>query len=164
MADQMLRISPGFQYSVNIKHDIDNGLKISSYIPTEKAILLLEDLVKSLNPQSHDRSRLVVGPYGTGKSHLVAVFGAILRHKLDYKFFEPILEKISASNKPKLAKELGDIALHRRFLTVIINGNGKNLEQSLMAGLQKALKEEGLEDIIPDTIYSQIQTKSGNRM
>lgn len=156
MKEKMLKVSPGFQYSVNIKYDIENAQKISSYIPTEKAIMFLEELVKSLEDSSKDRARLLIGPYGTGKSHLVAVFGALLEAKLPLEVFKPILEKLSASGMTELVNLLESRIGRDRYLTVIINGNGKNLEQSLLIGLDQSLKSAGISELLPDTVFKYI--------
>ena len=153
----LFRISPGFQYSVNVKFDIDNADKISSYIPTEKSILLLEELIASLEDGSNDRARLIVGPYGTGKSHLIAFYGALLRGRLPKESFEKVLEKIAASGKSKLADKIhNDVLSHKKLLTVLINGNGKSLEQTFLYGLYSSIQDTGIKEVLPKTVFSEI--------
>lgn len=159
MNDRLLKVSPGFQFSVNVKFDIRNAQKIQSYIPTEKSILLLEDLMYSLEDNSNDRARMVIGPYGTGKSHLISVFGAMMEGKLPASTFNPILEKISASGKDELSKRIKKNIGQKKYLTVVLNGNGKDLEKNFMYGLYQALNEVGLKDVLPNNVYSQINNK-----
>lgn len=158
MSNQFIRTSPGFQYSVNIKFDIDDGQKISSYIPTEKAILFLNDFLASLEEPSTERARLLIGPYGTGKSHLTAVIAALLKGTLGKKYFAPIVDKINASGQPDLAHKIKDIAKGKnKYLPVIVVGNGSDFSQSLIYGLNTALKRADLSDILPDTVYRQME-------
>ena len=70
---KVIKPSAGFQYSVNIQYDLENETKLSSYIPLQKSADLLQTILRSLQPQSTERSRLLIGSYGTGKSHFSAV-------------------------------------------------------------------------------------------
>jgi DNA replication protein DnaC len=79
----MIKTTGGFQYSVNIRYDVDNPTKIASYIPTDTFVALTDEIMASLEPDATNRSRIVIGPYGTGKSHLIAVLAAILKKSLD---------------------------------------------------------------------------------
>lgn len=154
----LFKISPGFQYSVNLKYDIDNPDKISSYIPTEKSILFLDELISSLDAASNDRARLLIGPYGTGKSHFIAFVGALLRGNLPKESFETVLEKIIASGQEKLVNKINsEILGNKKFLTVLINGNGENLEQTFLYGLYLSIKEAGIKEVLPNTVFSEIE-------
>jgi len=156
----MINISHGFQYSINIKYDVDNHDKISSYIPTEKSMELFEQLLDSLHPQSTNRARIVVGAYGTGKSHLLAVFAAMLRKKVSSDTFEPVANKIIGTGNEKLANQFTEQVknINEPYLLVFINGNNNNLQQNLTQGLVESIKEAEI-DIKPNTAYLEIEKK-----
>lgn len=142
----MIRTSSGFQYSINIQYDVDNTNKITSYIPTDRTVYLLDQLLDSLDNKSNDRAHIIVGAYGTGKSHLMAVFSAVLRSKIPEETYEPILDKVLGSTKQEIADKLKHaINENRPYLVVFINGNGKNLTQSFSKGLELAIEETGME-------------------
>ncbi len=153
----MIRTSSGFQYSINIQYDVDNINKISTYIPTDLTVYLLDQLIDSLHDKSSDRARIIVGAYGTGKSHLMAVFSALLRNKLPLDTYDPIIDKIIGSTKQEIADKLKH-AINEigPYLVVFINGNDKNLTQSFSQGLESAIKESGLK-VRPKTAHHEIE-------
>ena len=69
---EMISVAEGFQYSVNIAYDLHADDKLKSYIPTQSALQLMEDILQSTLPTSTDRSRVLIGAYGKGKSHIEA--------------------------------------------------------------------------------------------
>lgn len=152
----MIKTSRGFQYSINIKYDANSHEKISSYIPTDRSVALLEQLMESLNTYSNDRARIVVGAYGTGKSHLLAVIAAMLKQQLRSETFEPILQKIEGLGKEELSAQLKNQFSNKPFLVVFINGNHNNLQQNFTQGLVEAIKEAEI-DIKPNTAYYEIE-------
>ncbi len=153
----MISVSHGFQYSINIQYDVDNANKIASYIPTDRSISLLEQLLDSLNDKSTDRARIIVGAYGTGKSHLMAVFSALLRNRLPLATYKPVVDKVYGSAKEEIAHKLEHTASEKHpYLMVFINGNDKNIYQSFSQGLEVAIKDSNL-NIRPKTAHLEIE-------
>lgn len=156
---KMIKISPGFQYSINLKYDIDNPHKISSYIPTEKTMLLLEQLIDALlDDSSNERARMIIGPYGTGKSHFFSVFGALIKGYLSTDVFAPLFDKLSASGAGELINKYTMLINDKPYLTVVISGDGKSIEQSFIKGLRQSLESAGLE-VSPITAYIEVEKK-----
>ena len=67
---EMISVATGFQYSVNIEYDWNDDSKIENFIPTTAALSLLEEILLSVNINSPDRARVLIGAYGRGKSHI----------------------------------------------------------------------------------------------
>ena len=44
---EMISVAEGFQYSVNIAYDLHADDKLKSYIPTQSALQLMEDILQS---------------------------------------------------------------------------------------------------------------------
>ena len=44
---KMISVASGFQYSVNIRYDLNNDDKLKNFIPTRSALELLEDILLS---------------------------------------------------------------------------------------------------------------------
>lgn len=61
---EMISVAEGFQYSVNIAYDLHADDKLKSYIPTQSALQLMEDILQSTLPTATDRSRVLIGAYG----------------------------------------------------------------------------------------------------
>lgn len=55
---EMISVAEGFQYSVNIAYDLHADDKLKSYIPTQSALQLMEDILQSTLPTATDRSRV----------------------------------------------------------------------------------------------------------
>ena len=149
-----IRTSPGFQYSVNVKNDIKSDTIVTNYIPLSQGISIIEDIIKSNQPLESQRSRLIIGSYGTGKSHLSTVLLSLLAKILSSDKYEELLYKIdnaSPTAAQTIRKELEEA---KPMLPVIINGNGKPFEQLLLGGLISALGQAGLPTSMPQTFYS----------
>lgn len=149
---EFVHISPGFQYSVNIKYDLQNKAKITNYIPLTQSVEIIDEVIRATQPNETKRSRLIIGSYGTGKSHLCTVLTSILAKTFLKKDYEELISKInniSEETAKLVSKELED----RKILPIIINSSDKSFEQSLLFSLHFALKEEGIEKIMPNTVY-----------
>ena len=145
-------IAKGFQYSVNIGFDIGDDNKIKGFIPTVASLQLLEDMLLSSYPSSTDRARILVGAYGKGKSHIILVLLSLLMIK-DKTLFKDLLLKIKSYNMDLYKYIFSYIESERCFLPVIIQGSNASITQSLLSGIKKALEDNGLEDVMPDTHY-----------
>ena len=66
-----IAIRDGFQTSVNLEYDLNNAAKVLGYIPTEQSVEILGQLLRSFyyDKDIQNRSTVLVGPYGRGKSH-----------------------------------------------------------------------------------------------
>lgn len=147
-----INIAKGFQYSVNIGLDIGDDNKIKGFIPTIASLELLEDMLLSTYPSSTDRARILVGAYGKGKSHIILVLLSLLMRK-DKTIFKDLIAKIKNYNIDLYKYIISYINSKRCLLPVIIQGSNASITQSLLFGIKKALEDNGLEDVMPDTHY-----------
>lgn len=147
----MINIEGDFQYSVNIAYDLNNENKLKSFIPTKSSLKLLEEILLSTNKTSSDRSRVLVGAYGKGKSHIVLAILSLLAGT-SIKKFEKLEKKISSNEKLKILiqnyKENGT-----KLLPVLITGTGNNISQNFLLALQATLSENNLLDLMPETNF-----------
>lgn len=91
----IVRLSPGYKSAVVVEDDIDNVEKVSSYIPTEVGARCIELVAKALNSECKERSFLITGTYGTGKSHLALVLCNLLKNNGIAEHLTPVTEKIN---------------------------------------------------------------------
>lgn len=148
---EMISVAEGFQYSVNIAYDLHADDKLKSYIPTQSALQLMEDILQSTLPTATDRSRVLIGAYGKGKSHIVLTILALLM-KRDLDLFEKLLPAIQ--KRDKLNRLIQNYyASDNKLLPVIITGSNTSLTQAFLLALQQTLKEDDLLNIMPDTNY-----------
>lgn len=141
-----------FQYSVNLEYDLKSEKKIKNYIPTSSAIEIIEDVMLNTVPNATDRSRIFVGAYGKGKSHLALMILSLLCNK--NKDLYSNLLSIICQTKPELCTLISNyVNSDQKMLPVIIQGRSVGLRQSFLQGLRKALERNQLENLMPDTYF-----------
>ena len=146
-----IHISPGFKAAVNLQNDRDNLEKVGGFIPTEVAREIILDLAKKLHPTSDLRSRIVMGTYGTGKSHLALVLLNFFVRRLDNEQLQKVIDKLDPNTKEILNHYRGLVP--NKFLIVNLYGDVGNIADGLMMGLRKALEKEGLEYLLPTSAF-----------
>ena len=147
----MIKTAPGFQYSVNIAFDLNNDDKIKNFIPTASSITLLDNIIKSVDNNGTDRARILIGPYGKGKSHIVLMILSMLMKK-DPALFSNLQKKIK--ERPMLVQAIKNYYdSDKKILPVIISGSSTSLPQAFLLALHRTLSENGMLDIMPDTNY-----------
>lgn len=147
----MISVVSGFQYSVNIGYDLNNDDKLKNFIPTKSALSLLEDILISTQVTSTERSRVLIGAYGKGKSHIVLMILSMLM-KRDLELFEKTLPKIKEN--PVLWQSVENYyESDNKILPVVVSGSNTSLSQAFLLALQRTLAENELLDIMPETNY-----------
>ena len=148
---EMISVASGFQYSVNIGYDLNHDDKLQNFIPTKSSLELLKDILDSTDDSSADRARVLVGAYGKGKSHIVLTILSILMGK-EWGFFTKLSEKVEKNPElDRLRKNYYES--NKKLLPVIINGSSASMQQAFLLALQKALSENDLMGVMPDTNY-----------
>ena len=150
--NKMLSVASGFQYSVNIGYDLNNDDKLKNFIPTQAALQLLGEILKSTSVTSTERARILIGAYGKGKSHIVLMILSMLL-KRDINLFEKTLPKIKED--PALLQLVQNYYESKnKILPIIITGSNTSLTQAFILALQRTLSENGLLNIMPETNYN----------
>lgn len=154
MYNEHFEINKNFQSSINLELDLESEAKIYEYVPTTDICDVLKKYLRSVLGRTKERATTLVGPYGKGKSFLLLVLTYILSKNKDSKCWNDLAKRIRGVDK-----ELYDLMVEAKnkdvsLLTVIINSNYENLEQSFMLALSDALKKEGMDSIIPKTAFT----------
>ena len=153
MLNNNIEVAKGFQTSVNIAYDLHDENKAASFIPTMSSLDIIEDVLLSTAPNSTDRARILIGAYGRGKSHIILVLLSML-FKKDKALYARLLEKMQAYN-PELYNYTEEyLNSPRKLLPIVVSGSSSSLTQSFLFALQQALKNENLNDIMPDTHFT----------
>lgn len=148
---KMISVASGFQYSVNIGYDLCSDEKLKNFIPTKSALSLLEEILLSTADTSTDRSRILIGAYGKGKSHIVLTILSMLL-KRDISLFEKLMPRIE--EKPKLKQCVQNYYdSDNKLLPVVITGSNTSLSQAFLLALQRTLSDNDLLDVMPETNY-----------
>lgn len=148
---KMISVASGFQYSVNIGYDLNNDDKLKNFIPTKSALSLLEEILLSTSESSSERSRILIGAYGRGKSHIVLMILSMLLKK-DFSLFAKTMPKIAEN--PKLLQAVRNYyESENKILPVVITGSSTSLSQAFILALQRTLSDNEMLDVMPETNY-----------
>ncbi len=149
--NEFIKISPGFKAAVNLKNDRNKLNKVKGFIPTEVAREIILDLGKKLHPSSDLRSRMVMGTYGTGKSHLALVLLNFFAQSFETPELQIIVDKLDPDTQLLLRKYRSQIP--KKFLIVNLYGDEGDIADALMMGLRLALEKEGLDYLLPPSAF-----------
>lgn len=152
---EFIQTNQNFRKSVNLQLDLGNYERIGSYIPTRSSVAILERYFLPLMGKSSENATILIGPYGKGKSHLLLVLLALLQGKSDES--EQLLQRIEQSaGENTLACIRATVNSGKKYLPVLINPiAGQDLNQTFIIALREALLREGMEDIAPESYYSE---------
>lgn len=153
MLNEIIKVSSGFQTSVNIAYDLRNESKIHSFIPTNSSIDLIYDLLSGTINGSTQRAKILTGAYGRGKSHIVLVALSILSEGKNRDFYKKLLDRMKDYNEDIYKTTVNIIDSGKKLLPVVISGSISSLTQAFMNALQQTLKNNNLQDIMPDSNF-----------
>ena len=152
MFKEKIDVAKGFQTSVNIAYDLHNDEKVKNFIPTMSSLDVVEDVLLSTSQNATQRARILIGAYGSGKSHIILVLMSFL-FKKDATLFDVLLKKMKLYN-PKLYEFAIDyIKSDKKLLPIIISGSNASLTQSFLNALQQTLENTNLNDLMPETNF-----------
>lgn len=159
-----IEVNRGFQTSINLEYDLNKIEKVTSYIPTEQSVKILGTFLKSFyyTNDSQNRARVLIGPYGRGKSHLLLVLTAltsidVYTESVDRteanKVLEVLCNKIDSVDHEvgTLAKAVVDSGI--RTLPIIINSNTVDINQAFLIAIKEALERSELDELLPATYF-----------
>ncbi|WP_174733160.1 hypothetical protein [Mesobacillus harenae] len=144
-----------FKTSVNIRFDIGKEEFISRYIPTPSHTEALNGLLDGF-VGTGNRSHIIIGAYGTGKSLLATVVSTLMSkqatgiEKLSNKFRhfnDEIADKIQQAN-----------VTEKKYLPIALSGNEGRFRKSIIKALQQALRNEGVDIVLPGVAAKIIQS------
>lgn len=153
-----IKTAAGFQYSVNLRYDLAKDNKVSGYIPLVQSSEIIKDVISANRLGETIRARILIGAYGTGKSHLVLVLLSVLSKLLPPESFESLTRKMKQTLPEVAALIETCVAPHSsKMLPVLVESSGKSLEQALLLGLRNSLEEYDLGELMPSTTYQAAQ-------
>lgn len=156
---EVIEFNSSFKTAINLYLSLNKTDKVLNYIPTKSSVRFLDEYLEAvLGKKEH--ATLLVGPYGKGKSHLLLVLIAVLslnRNEENSKIINQLKNKIKSVEEigNKTASDIEKVWKSKGFLPVIINDTKGKLNQAFLQALSDALKRDGLDDLVPDTYFSE---------
>lgn len=136
-----------YKYSSNVCFDLRNVSKLSDFIPNQTTTeILREYLGEIIKGTTKIHSRILYGSYGTGKSHLLTVLGAVLGHintnREQFHKFARLIERYDkelAFDLEKFAKE------NKAFLVVPVYTDYPDFSSCISYSLKKELENNHID-------------------
>ena len=150
-------VSKKFVPAVKIENHLNDTNKLGEYIPTKQSIAIIRNFCINRNG-----SNVIFGPYGSGKSHLVALLTNIMSNRYEIKDYKELSNRIS--NIDKETSELFNKRIEaddKRFV-IIPPYNSRDFEQAMLIGITEALKREGYENIIIESSFYKVISEIRN--
>lgn len=153
--NEMIFASNNFQTSVNIAYDFGNAEKIRNFIPSSESVRFFEEVISSTKDKNHPpRARILIGPYGKGKSYIVLeTLSLLFNSPKMHSSFAQLLDKISEKNPDAADCIRTYLSSGKRLLPVIINGNSTSLSQSFLQALRQTLAQNEFKSLMPETHF-----------
>ena len=155
---ELVSSNRNFQSSVNLHFDLNKEDKIDSYIPTQQSVQILKKYLNAMYNKNGgmENATVLVGPYGRGKSHLLLIISAIVGGTaagISTECLSNLVKRISKVDND--AGMLAERIIQKKapLLTVLINSNHTDLNQSFIIALRDALDREEFNDIFPETYF-----------
>ncbi len=137
-----------FKTSVNIRFDVGKDEFINRYIPTPSHTEVLKGLLDGFVKEGN-RSHIIVGAYGTGKSLIATVISSIMSKNASSKGLEKLINKFTHFDD-YIADQLRTASsLEMKYLPVLLTGNEGRFRQAILLNIIKILKSEGIEVVLP---------------
>ncbi len=167
----LVAVDADFKASVQLPFDFDNPAinerLVNSFIPTTQSIEILSEIAKSLDPNSTERARLMVGTFGTGKSDLLLMICNYFARQVDDPLMVRFYDRIRDIDPARAGIIKGRREGQPRFLVVLLQADTVSpFPGFVLHGLQYALEREGLAHLMNKTRYAaareQIETWQRN--
>ncbi|RGH67806.1 hypothetical protein [Ruminococcus sp. AM31-15AC] len=152
MISDYIRVSKGFQSSINIEYDFNDQKIIDGFIPTNACLDIIDNIFDSVKETASSKAKILTGAYGRGKSLCVLIALSLL-FNADKNLFSRLLPKIKRCNCELHKKIDNYLSSNKRLLPVIINGNSGKMSQAFLSALQRALNVYNFNDIMPETYF-----------
>lgn len=155
----IVTVDATFKPSVQLPHDFYqtkiNDRLIETYIPTSQSVEILFDIAKSLDPNSTERARALVGTFGTGKSDLLLIIANYLQRSID----DPVMARFYERLKRVDPARAEFIKTRREnippFLVILLQADTVSAFPGfVLHGLQEALDSIGLSHLMAKTRYA----------
>lgn len=137
--EAFVQVDTHYTRSINLERDIDSNPILNAYIPTSKAMMVLDKIAATFNNQSMPRAWSLVGPYGSGKSS----FAIFLTHLLEDQsnITSVTTEKLLAKHNLALAQKfIAHTQRSNAYCTVLLTGSSESLSKRLLKAMHLAAK------------------------
>ena len=152
---KLIEVVKSFKYSVNVQDDYRNIQKLNGFFATKTNADFLLKTCETIVSASN-KSMMLSGAYGTGKSFLTAIIAAILSGEFDFNAdFKELKDKLRALDEA-YAKSLQKFA-SKKYVIVFPDDSFADFSQSVCLGIAAAIEEHDLDVVLNSTYHGIVQ-------
>ena len=153
----VVAIYSGMSNTVNLKSEFldleKNKKRMSGYKPIKSHREIFLKIAKSLLP-TENKVHLLVGHYGTGKSHMLLMLANYFSQTLDQPELKSFFANFDRADR-SISKQVQSIRSDGRYLVVIPDYDSKeDFSENMLSALEEAFRREDVEEEI-DSIYQE---------
>jgi hypothetical protein len=137
-----------FKTSVNIKFDFGKKEFIERYLPTPSHAESLIGLLDGFLGQGN-KSHIIVGPYGTGKSLIATIVANVVSKKMNKKDSVLLLNKFNKVHDEIFTKLREVQTLKIKYIAVPLTGNEGNFRKALLTAINRELYKNKIDIVMP---------------
>ena len=131
-----IRVNTRYTRSTNVERDRGQLSIVEAYLPTSRAVHLLDDVAEALGPEDRPRAWNLVGPYGSGKSSFALFLHELLGESQgeDARVKETATDVLAKSD----AKLAGRLRGEQPWCRVVLTGGNEPIAAKLLGALADA--------------------------
>ncbi|PDW03277.1 hypothetical protein [Candidatus Viridilinea mediisalina] len=162
--DRLVTVDASFKPAVALPDHFNdpeqNAQLVNSYIPTSQTIEFFAEVAQSMRASSDERARMLHGTFGTGKSDLLLMLCNYVSRSVDDPLMQPFYAKLKRLHEAQYTTIYQQRANKKPFLVVLLQANAVTpFAGFILHGLEQALKQAGLDDLMLPTRYSAARQK-----
>jgi hypothetical protein len=153
------KLALSFKTSVNIRFDLGKKEFVNRYLPTPSHAESLIGLLKGFNDSNNERSHIIVGPYGTGKSLIATIVGNLTSKKIkDQKTLNKLSSKFNKVHDD-IYVELQKVQhIEKRYFPVVLNGYEGRFREAIINSILRTINENEIDILLPGHYGKIIET------
>ena len=155
-----LEASPYFQRSISLEFDLEDADYINFFSPTDATVEALERVLDGLDRNPRQRSHVLLGAYGTGKSLLGLTLAALLDPRPHLvPALQELQRRLLKGGWPELAGRIEQRlkiceGQSQHLLVLTLRGDEGELSAALIRAARQALQREQLDQLQLPGFYS----------
>ena len=154
----ILQYDNNIQYSINLEMDYKKENKLKEYIHTYKSVEIINEVLCSFKSDTtKNKSKIIIGPYGKGKSYLALYIMNLINdnNRKQNKYYNSLLDKAKELDNKVYLNIKAFINSDERYLPVVLNSNiyDKGIDELFIYSLKQALELNDLDEIELDFYF-----------
>lgn len=162
MIKDILILDNDTKSSINLNLDLKDKSKVDSYVVTSKSIEIISEILCSFKDGNKNKSKILIGPYGKGKSHLALyIMDLVSSDTRNSEKYTALLNKSREVGNDTYELVNKFMQSEDKYLPVVLNSTpyNKSFGDILVYSLKNALANNGIEDINLDFYFEKAVDK-----